>query len=41
MNNKKTPVAYELAERIKSEILFSGDYNPEDHLPGRPGEQLP
>ena len=34
MNNKKTPVAYELAERIKSEILFSGDYNPEDHLPG-------
>ena len=34
MNNKKTPVAYEIAERIKREILFSGDYAPEDHLPG-------
>lgn len=34
MENKKTPVAYELAERIKREILFSGDYKAEDHLPG-------
>lgn len=34
MENKKTPVAYELAERIKKEMLFSGKFVPEDHLPG-------
>ncbi len=33
-NNKKAPVAYGLAERIKNELLFSGELEKNSRLPG-------
>lgn len=33
-DNKKAPVAYELAERIKNELLFSGKLEKNSRLPG-------